>query len=93
MASRRKFKKQIKNQTDLLIEDAFIESINGDAKEAIKMDSIIDEVIDERQIMLNQVCAYPNRESRANIKAHFNQMEKDLQSKAADYIKKIGRVG
>ncbi|MFB1022348.1 MAG: hypothetical protein QMC40_06270 [Vicingaceae bacterium] len=93
MASRTKFKKQIKNRTNLLIEDAFIESINGDAREAVKMDSIIDEVIDERHVMLNKVCVYPNRESRANIKAHFNQIGAELQERASAYEKKIGRVG
>jgi hypothetical protein len=93
MASRRKFKKIIKGQTNMLIEDAFIESINGDKKEATKMDSIIDEVIDERHIMLNKVCAYPNRENRANVKAHFSQIAKELEQKTNDYTKKIGRVG
>ena len=93
MASRRKFKKSIKDKTNLLIEDAFIESVNGDAKEAQKMDEIIDQVIDDRIEMLNQVCAYPNRESRAKIKAHFNEIETNLEAKTAAYTKKIGRVG
>jgi len=93
MASRRKFKKEIKEKTNLLIEDAFIESLNGDAKEAEKMDAIVDEVIDARIEMLNKVCAYPNRESRAKIKAHFNEIATTLEAKSAEYTKKIGRVG
>lgn len=93
MASRRKFKKQIKEKTDLLIEDAYMESINGDSKEAEKMDSMIDDIIDDRIAMLNKVCAYPNRENRANVKAHFNDISKSLETKATDYNKKIGRVG
>tara|TARA_B110000503_G_C6993423_1_gene348362 strand:+ start:391 stop:672 length:282 start_codon:yes stop_codon:yes gene_type:complete len=93
MASRREFKKVIKDKTNLLIEDAFIESVNGDAKEAQKMDEIIDQVIDDRIEMLNKVCAYPNRESRAKIKAHFNEIATNLEAKTAEYTKKIGRVG
>ncbi len=93
MASRRKFKKAIKSQTNFLIEDAFIESVNGDANEAEKMDKIIDQVIDDRIEMLNKVCAYPNRESSAKIKAHFNSIASNLEAKTAEYAKKIGRVG
>ena len=63
MASRRKFKKQIKLKTDILIEDAFIESINGDEK----MDKLIDEVIDDRIEILGKVCGYPNTAKRAEI--------------------------
>lgn len=93
MASRRKFKKEIKSNTNLLIEDAFIESINGDEKEAAKMDGIIDEVIDDRIAMLQKVCVYPNKESRAKIKAHFNEIKSSLETKTAEYTKKIGSVG
>ena len=57
------------------------------------MDEIIDQVIDYRIEMLNKVCAYPNRESRAKIKAHFNTIASNLEAKTADYTKKIGRVG
>jgi len=93
MANRRKFKKAIKNKTNFLIEDAFIESVNGDAKEAEKMDEIIDQVIDDRIDMLNKVCTYPNRESKSKIKAHFNSIASNLEAKTAEYTKKIGRVG
>lgn len=93
MPSRRKIKKAIKAQTNLLIEDAFIEAINGDAKEAAKMDSIIDKIIDDRQEMLNHVSAYPNKESRAKVKEHFSSIKKNLQDKTSDYSKKIGHVG
>ena len=93
MVSRRKLKKAIKDKTNLLIEDAFIESVNGDSREVQKMDEIIDQVIDDRIEMLCKVSAYPNRQGRAKIKAHFNEIESNLESKTADFIKKIGRVG
>lgn len=93
MASRRKFKKEIKSKTNLLIEDAFIESINGDEKEAAKMDCIIDEVIDDRIAFLHEVCVYPNKESRVKIKTHFNEIKSSLETKTAEYTKKIGSVG
>lgn len=93
MASRRKLKKQIKAQTDELIEDAFIESINGDEKEAKKMDQIIDDLIDDRMETLNKVSAYPKRGEKSEIKTHFNALLKGLEAKLGEYSKKIGRVG
>jgi len=93
MPSRRKIKKSIKAQTNLLIEDAFIESINGDDKEGKKMDALIDSIIDDRHNMLNKVSAYPKGESRVKVKEHFKGIQNDLESKTKDYDKKIGRVG
>ena len=93
MASRRKFKKQIKEKTNLLIEDAFIEAINGDEKESNKMEGIIDNIIDDRHDMLSKVCNYPNNEKRAAIKDHFNSIKDTLASKTSDYKKKVGIVG
>lgn len=93
MASRRKIKKNIKEKTNLLIEDAFIESINGDEKEGKKMDDIIDNIIDDRHSMLNKVSNYPRKENRAKIKEHFNAIRTDLDAKVTEYDKKIGRVG
>lgn len=93
MPSRRKLKKKIKQETDLIIEDAFIESINGDEKEAKKMDSTIDEIIDDRYEMLGRISTYPKNENRAKVKEHFNAIKTDLSAKVADYSKKIGRVG
>ena len=55
MASRRKLKKAIKLQTNLLIDDAFVESINGDEK----VDQVIDELIDFRFDLLTDVSNYP----------------------------------
>lgn len=92
MASKRDIKKKIKSDTDELIEDAFIESINGDKKEAEKMDGIIDEIIDYRYDLLSRVSNHP-RENRAKVKEHFNAIRTDLSAKNKDYKKKIGRVG
>ena len=93
MPSRRKLKKKIKQETDLIIEDAFIESINGDEKEVKKMDSTIDSIIDDRYEMLGRVSNYPKNEKKAKVKEHFNAIKTDLDAKVADYSKKIGRVG
>lgn len=93
MPSRRKLKKHIKTQTNFLIEDAFIESINGDEKEGAKMDQIIDALIDDRIALLNKVSAYPNQGKRVEVKSHFNSLKKELSEKVSDYTKKIGRVG
>ena len=76
-----------------MIEDAFIEAINGDEKEAKKMDDIIDSIIDDRHEMLNKVSNYPLNESRAAIKEHFKAIKTNLGEKAAEYNKKIGIVG
>lgn len=92
MASRRKLKKKIKAETNLLIEDAFIEAINGDQKEESKMDDIIDSIIDERQEMLNKVSAYPINAARAEVKEHFDSLKTALQNKASEFGKKIGAV-
>lgn len=92
MPSRRKLKKEIKKKTNLLIEDAFIESINGDAKEVEKMDKIVDEIIDERFELLSGVSNYPKNESRTKKKDHFKSIKENLEKKTADYSKKIGSV-
>ena len=92
MPSRRKLKKKIKQQTDLIIEDAFIESINGDEKEAKKMDTTIDSIIDDRYEMLSRVSNYPKSEKRAKVTEHFNAIKTDLDARVSDYSKKIGRV-
>lgn len=91
MPSKRDIKKKIKSETNELIEDAFIESINGDKKEASKMDGIIDEIIDYRYDLLSRVSNHP-RENRAKVKEHFNAIRTDLSTKNADYSKKIGRI-
>tara|TARA_R110002072_G_scaffold200539_4_gene358257 strand:- start:181 stop:462 length:282 start_codon:yes stop_codon:yes gene_type:complete len=93
MSNRRKLKKQIKEQTNLLIEDAFIESINGDKKESEKMDQVIDNLIDERFDLLSNVSDYPKGKDRKTVKAHFKSIKEDLAAKTTEYKKKIGRVG
>jgi oligoribonuclease NrnB/cAMP/cGMP phosphodiesterase (DHH superfamily) len=78
MASRRKFKKQIKNRTNLLIEDAFIESINGDAREAVKMDSIIDEVIDTQIVKVELTLKRTLTKLVLNYKKELQLMKRKL---------------
>jgi len=84
--------KQVLRLRDLIIEDAFIESINGDEKEAKKMDTTIDAIIDDRYDMLSRVSNYPKNEKRAKVTEHFNAIKTDLDAKVSDYSKKIGRV-
>ena len=92
MANKRDIKKEIKSYTDELIEDAFIESINGDEKEAKKMDEIIDEIIDYRYDLLSRVANSP-KGNRAKVKEHFRSIRNDLMTKGEEYRKKIGKVG
>lgn len=93
MPSRRKIKKEIKKETNLLIEDAFIESINGDAKESKKMDGLIDELIDKRFELISKVSNYPNNGKRAEVKEYFKGVKEDLSKEVSNYTKKIGHVG
>jgi hypothetical protein len=93
MANRREIKKEIKQKTNLLIEDAFIESINGGKKEAEKMDKIIDELIDARYEMISKVSTYPKNGSSSEIKKHFSALQSELSNKVEEYDKKIGHVG
>ncbi|MEQ8910065.1 MAG: hypothetical protein RIC95_12780 [Vicingaceae bacterium] len=93
MANRRSLKKQIKQETDLLIEDAFLESMEGDKKEKTKMDGIIDEIIDARHDLLSRISSYPKNHDRAKVKEHFNAVRTELADKTASYSKKIGRIG
>jgi len=92
MANRRKLKKEIKKETNYLIEDAFIESIQGDEKEAKKMDGIIDNIIDDRFEMLSKVSNYPKGEKRGVIKKYFKDVRTTLAEKKKDYTSKIGTV-
>ena len=89
MPSRRKLKKTIKKQTDLLIEDAFIEAINGDKK----MDQLIDELIDERFDFIAKVSQYPNDKTAKEIREHFQALKGEFSKSLDSYTKKVGKVG
>lgn len=93
MANRRTLKKQIKKQTNELIEDAFIESINGAEKEAKKMDQLVDELIDDRFELISKVSDYPKKKDAKTIKSHFSELKDEVKSKVDAYRKKIGKVG
>lgn len=86
MANRRKLKKQIKEESNLLIEDAFIESLNGDQK----MDKLIDEMIDKRFELIAKISNYPSDKKAA--RSHFNDLKKELSENIQNYSKKIGKV-
>ncbi len=88
MASRRKLKKQLKEETNSLIEDAFIETFNGDQK----MDKVIDDLIDKRFELISAIANYPNKAKGAEIKKHFNEVKTSIQKTVEDYTKKIGHV-
>lgn len=89
MINRRTLKKAVKMETDILIEDAFIEKFNGDKK----MDKIIDELIDKRYDMLSAICNYPRHAKRSEVKTHFTNLRKELNSTIEDFTKQIGHVG
>lgn len=89
MINRRTLKKAIKMETDILIEDAFIEKFNGDKK----MDQVIDDLIDKRYDMISAVSNYPKNAKRAEVKSHFTNLKKDLNATIDEFAKKIGHVG
>lgn len=93
MANKRDIKKEIKSNTDQLIEDAFYQSLDADDKTVKSMDGIVDDIVDHRFDLLNRVANYPNKETRAKIKEHFNSIRTDLDKLTADFRKKIGTVG
>lgn len=89
MPSRRKLKKKLKKETNLLIEDAFIEAINGDKK----MDQLIDDVIDKRFDFIAQISQYPHEKEGKKIREHFHNLKGEFAKSLDDYTKKIGKVG
>lgn len=92
MANRRDLKKIIKSSTNEIIEDGFMEAINGDSKERDKMDKIIDEVVEYRLELLSKISNYPRHSKRSEIKKHFKNIKGQLDKNNADYSKKIGQV-
>jgi len=92
MPSRRKLKKQIKMSTNEIIEEGFMESINGDSKEAAKMDAFIDEVIDYRFDALSGISNYPLHGKRAEIKKYFADLKEKVHAQNEAYSSKIGHV-
>jgi len=93
MANKRDIKKQIKSETNRLIEDAYYQSLEADDKLVKKMDGFIDEIVEKRFDLLRGVGHYPKGEKRAKVKEHFNAIRTELDSHVAEYSKKIGRIG
>ncbi|MAY83770.1 MAG: hypothetical protein CMP59_06505 [Flavobacteriales bacterium] len=92
MANKRDLKKEIKKATDSLIEDAFYQTLDAAEKEAKKMDDLIDKIVDERFDLINKINQYPLNEKADKVKAHFNDVKKELDKMVDDYTKKIGKV-
>lgn len=69
-----------------------MESINGDAKEAEKMDKMIDEVIDYRFDALSGISNYPIHGKRSEVKKYFAKIKEKLHAQNKEYSKKIGHV-
>ena len=92
MANKRDLKKEIKNATDRLIEDAFYQTLDAAEKEVKKMDELIDKIVDDRFELINKVNQYPLNEKNAQIKSHFEGIKKELDKLVLDYTKKIGKV-
>jgi len=88
MPSRRKLKKSIKNNSNLIIEDAFIQMINGPNADEKKLNKIIDELIDARFDLISKVSQFP-RGSRKDNKAHFQTLKEEVEKKMQEFQKKI----
>ncbi len=92
MANRRELKKEVKSSTNLLIEDAYLEAMEGDEKEKKKMNGIINDIVDARHDFLSRISSYPKSKDRTKVKDHFNAIRTELETKTADYSKQIGRI-
>ena len=93
MANKRDIKKEIKKETDRLMEDAFYQTLDAAKKEAEKMDKVIDDIVDKRYELIRQVNQYPKKEDVAKVKAHFESVRKELKEQIDSFSKKIGKVG
>ena len=92
MPNKRELKKQIKEHTNRLIEDAYYQTLEAEANEVKKMEAIIDEIVDKRFELINRVANYPLNKNRREVKEHFNTIQTDLEKLNIEFSKKIGRV-
>lgn len=92
MPNKRELKKLIKEHTNRLIEDAYYQTLEADANEVKKMESVIDEIVDHRFELINRVANYPLNKNRREVKEHFNSIQTDLEKLNVEFSKKIGRV-
>jgi len=93
MANKRDIKKEIKQSTNKLIEDAFYQTLDAADKEVKKMDELIDKIVEERFELISKVNQYPINGEAKEIKSHFKEVREELRKLADDYTKKIGKVG
>ena len=77
MANRRKLKKEIKQWSNTLMEDAYVEIINNPKADEKKLNTRIDELVDSRFNLLAKVSQYPRTEGK-EIKAHFKGVKDEL---------------
>jgi len=93
MANKRDIKKEIKQSTNKLIEDAFYQTLDAGDKEVKKMDELIDKIVEERFELISKVNQYPINGEAKEIKSHFKEVREELGKLADEYTKKIGKVG
>ena len=93
MANKRDIKKEIKQSTNKLIEDAFYQTLDAADKEVKKMDELIDKIVEERFELISKVNQYPINGEAKEIKSHFKEVREELRKLADDYTKMIGKVG
>lgn len=93
MANKRDIKKEIKQSTNKLIEDAFYQTLDAADKEVKKMDELIDKIVEERFELISKVNQYPINGEAKEIKSHFKEVREELGKLADEYTKKIGKVG
>ncbi|MBD98322.1 MAG: hypothetical protein CMO34_00625 [Verrucomicrobia bacterium] len=77
MASRRKVKKQIKQWSNAMMEDAYIEIINNPKADEKKLNQHIDNLVESRFNLLAKVSQYP-RTNAKEVNAHFKAVKEEL---------------
>lgn len=88
MASKRNLKKDINYVLGDIIEATYIAEIAKGGKPTEKTDEIVDEAIATFDDLITRV----NIRGVENKKAHFKQINQDLETKAKGLIKKINNL-
>ncbi len=88
MASKRNLKKDINFVLGDIIEAAYIAEIAKGGKPTEKTDAIVDEAINTFDSLISKI----NVRGVENKKAHFKQINQELEAKAKDLIGKINSL-
>lgn len=88
MASKRILKKDINYVLGDIVEAAYIAELAKGGKPSEKTDAIVDEAIEA----YDDLIAKANARNVENKKAHFKQINKELETKARNLIEKINSL-